>query len=193
MRSNPPRSLRRTRSAFVSLALCLGLLTACGNDNNTTIVNGLDCGLIRADLNGNWRVQFATANRSLANCGNPGANGTPVDISGSAVTFTSVSVFGSDESASFQVLGDRADAGADPNVDDELIAGVEADSCLTLFQVWDSDDSLYVECVGTLGLNGTNPSISTVCDSAEVDVGADGTIDYTCDLSSSVSVDVDIL
>ncbi|MFQ5876296.1 MAG: hypothetical protein ACE5JH_01190 [Acidobacteriota bacterium] len=182
----------RAIRALLLLAACAACLVGCDDEGDTIIMSGLDCGLVRADLNGVWRVQFAFSSRTLVNCGDPLNDNRALNLAGIPVDYDQISVFGSDESASFQVLGDRS-LGDDPSVGVELIAGVEADSCLALFQAWETDDRVYVVCIGTVELSGSAPFISTFCDSAEIDDDADGTPEDTCDISSSIPVEVGIL
>jgi hypothetical protein len=176
----------RRRSTSLALGLCLGLLTGCSNDETTNIV-GLDCGLVRFDLTGDWVVDFALGTRTLVNCDVPAFDGTSVSVSGAPVTYSNVTVFGSDESASFQVLADL-DPLADPT--EELVGAVEADSCLALFRVWDDDDETYIQCLGTFSRS--SQTIPASCDSVEVDLSADGVIDATCDLSAEFDAGVGV-
>lgn len=188
-----PRMLAATLRRLlgtVPVVLGLGLLAGCNNsDNGGTIINnnGLDCGLVRADLTGTWRVIFSTANRTLVNCDNASFDNATVSVSSSALDFSNVVITGSEFAASFLVTAD----GSDPQQATELVGSVQADSCLALIKVWSSSNDAYFACLGTFDI--ATRSISAGCDSADVDSPVDGAIDATCDLNSPISVAVDIL
>jgi hypothetical protein len=185
-------SLPWTHLAVIGAAfLALGTLPGCDNANKTTIINqGLDCGLVRNNLIATWQVSVTASTRTLLNCGNPAADNTSVDLTGGVVSYTPVTVQGADTAVTFVVTGDRIDAGNDTNVSPELLASVEADSCLAMFRVWDKANTLFVRCIGTLdrGLETINPA---ACDSVEIG-DASGNVQYACDLSNTVSASVNI-
>src|SRR5712691_7726267 len=134
MRRTSHVTARRARPlALVTLGIGLVLLPACNDSGNTTINNqGLDCGLVRADLTGTWRVTFTTGTRNTTGCDVSAFDGDSVAVTSVPIDYPGVAVFGSDTSASFLVQGDRTDAGADAAVNPELTASVQADSCLAL-------------------------------------------------------------
>lgn len=188
------------RTQLMLLALLFGttLLAGCNESGNTTIINqGLDCGLIRDDLVGDWTVDLTSANRTLQNCTglDPGMSGTNVTIGGFPGTYggvDGVDIFGSDGSTSFRILGDRTDAGDDPTVDDELTGSVQADSCLAIVRVWadTSTQDLYVQCIGSFTIS--NQTLSGSCDSVEIDSDANGQVDTSCSLDSNLAIDASI-
>jgi hypothetical protein len=172
-----------------SLFVGLGLLTAC-EEGATLIVNneGLDCLLERFDLTGTWDVRFdAESSTALFNCDNGLFNGLPVGVDRSLKTYGGVSVLGSVESTSFVVVGDRTGPGNDVQAD-ELIASVEADSCLAFLRIWEADDNVYFQCIRTL--NRDTSTIAASCDSAEVDDNTDGSVDDVCDLDDTPPSDI---
>jgi hypothetical protein len=162
-------------------------LVACSDD--TTTVVDLDCGLIYSDLRTDWVVDFTqNVSTTLAGCdADASSNGDPLDVDTAAVTYGDVLVTASNDSASFQVLGD-IDVSAPVS---ELIAGIHADTCLALVQVWEDDDNAYVQCIGTL--NRGSGVIQATCDSAAVSSAGDGVIDTTCALISSIGATISIL
>ena len=176
------------------LALILGttLLAGC-DDGNTTIINqGLDCELIRDNLVGDWTIDISSGSRTLQNCTGmaPGISGTIVTISNFPGVYAGMDVFGSDGSTSFKIVGDRTDVNEDPTVDAEVTGTVQADSCLALLRVWDSDEDLYVQCIGSFTIfNGT---LSGACDSVEIDSDVDGQLDTSCSLSLDLAIDASI-
>jgi hypothetical protein len=179
--------VRRRLLVILSLVVGLGLLTAC-EEGDTLVFNGIDCGLERLDLIDTWQVQFSpAASTTLANCDNGLFNGDPVDVDLSTKTYAGVGVSGSVESTSFVVIGDRTDGGNDGTQGTELLASVEADSCLTLIRIWEADDNVYLQCLGTFDRG--SRTISASCDSVEV-VDDDGAvfIDDVCDLDSILTV-----
>ncbi len=170
------------------LLLLLLPLAACSDDGDTIILDGLDCGLVRADLTGDWVVTFVSGSRTLVNCDDPALDGTVVDVTSIPQTFSNVLVVGSGGSAGFQVVGNDASL---PHLT-ELIANVEADSCLALVTIWEGlDDDAFFQCIGTFDLD--TLSIAAFCDSAEIDpLPDDGLIGDTCDLNASIAVSVDV-
>ncbi len=169
--------------AVLVAALCAGAVVACNNDNkNTVIVDGLDCGLVRADLTGTWVVNFTADSTVFTNCDNSGKDNSPVSVSGTPITFTNVNAFASPSGASFDVIG------AGSNISNELLASIEADSCLALVQVWENTSKAWIQCLGTLDRN--NRTISAFCDSADLDTNMplDGAPDVACDLARTLSV-----
>ena len=174
------------RTALLAIILP-ALLTAC-SDEQTVIFEGLDCGLIRADLTGDWVVTFAPGVRTLENCDNPALNGTVVSAVGTPLQFPGVLVVGSGGSAGFQVFGD----GPDPVFTNELFANVEADSCLALVNVWVAGtNSGFFQCIGTF--DPVSLLFLTFCDSVEIDADPDDAFfGDTCDLSASLTADVEI-
>ena len=186
--------MRRKLLAVPAILVGLGLLTAC-EEGDTLIFNGIDCGLERLDLTGTWRVQFSPAvSTALFNCDNDRFNGSDVDVDDSLRTYGGLSVFGSDQSTSFVVIGDRTDAGNDAQ-NDELTASVEADSCLSFLRIWQASNvnvDVYVQCIGTL--DRASSTISASCDSVEVvDSDVNVFIDDVCDLNDIATVGVGIL
>ena len=164
--------------------LALGLTLGCNNNGDTIIINqGLDCGLIRNDLLGDWLVSFTPGSTTLVNCDDGGASdGTPVGVPPGTRTFTNVTVFASASSTSFVVLADG------PDRSDELKGNVEADSCLALLQIWEEDDLAWMQCIGEFDV--ASRTISAVCDSADLDLDMTRGPDVTCDLNTSLSVAV---
>jgi hypothetical protein len=172
----------------LALFLTLGLTLACEGDEGDTnvFISGLDCGLIRNDLLGTWTVTFAADGTELVNCDDPAFDNTVVDVVGGDVVFNNVNAIASPSSTTFIALG------VGPNLTGpssyELIATVEADSCLALVQVWEEDDQAWMQCIGTLDL--TSARIDTLCDSADIDSDADELADVACDLNISFAATV---
>ncbi len=196
-----PRAFRPipwTRLAALGAAsLALAILPGCDNGNRTTqIVNqGLDCGLVRTELLPNptsyWQINVTGGSRTLENCDNgSSASGNAISIAGGIVNYSGINVSGGDQAVTFVVTGDRTDSGGDI-VNPELIASVEADSCLAMFRVWDKTNKLFLVCIGTFdrALHTINPA---GCDSVEVDTDVNGAIDYACSLSNSIGATADI-
>ncbi|HEV8702824.1 MAG TPA: hypothetical protein VGV60_16250 [Candidatus Polarisedimenticolia bacterium] len=186
----------RTRITLLALLGGTALLAGCNdNGNTTTIINqGIDCGLIRDDLVGNWTIDMTSASRTLQNCTGdaPGLSGT-ILIDDFPRTYggpDGVNVFGSDGSTSFQIIADRTDSGDDPTVDREVTGTIQADSCLALLRVWDPDEALYVQCIGTFTIS--NGTLSGGCDSVEIDSDGIGGLDTSCSLDSSLAIDASI-
>ncbi len=185
--------LRPHLPGILALLAWIAIMPGCNNstNNHTTIVNGLDCGLVYNDLIKNWQVTISAGTPTLTNCTGSGSSGGTVTASGSPITYSNVTVLAETTASvplggvGYQVIG----AGA--NRADELIANVEADSCLAQFQVWENADKTYIQCIGTL--DRTTRTIAAGCDSAEFDSNNDGTIDTFCELSATLSGSVQIL
>ena len=148
------------------------------HDTTTVVVNGLDCGLVRTDMAGNWSITFLPDSATLQNCDNPVANGTIVNVSGGTVTYANAIAYASPSGASFNAVASGPNSR--PN---ELLASIEADSCLALVQSWQEGDRGWVQCLGTL--DRTTRLIGGVCDSIDLDLNLDGAPEIACDLSHS--------
>jgi hypothetical protein len=184
-------SLRRhlARFTLAALALSLGLLTSCSTtDKNTTVVDGLDCGLVRADLFGDWTVTFTGATVNTVNCKLSADDNIPITTSATPLVFSNVAINGSDDSPSLQVVGTTAA----PEVNPELTVGIGADSCLALARVWIQTENVYLDCFGTF--DRTTGAYTAYCDSAELDLTPtpDGVIDDSCDLDATISAFISI-
>jgi hypothetical protein len=168
------------------LTLVAALAVSCNSNGDTTIVNGIDCNLVRDDLVGAWTVNLGAGSRTLQNCTgiDVGLNGSGVGTNNFPATYSPMDVFGSDGSTSFRLQADRSSSGNDTR-DPELTGSVQADSCLAMVRVWDSTDQLFFQCIGTF--NRSNLTLSGACDSAEIDSDVDGQLDTSCSLSSDVS------
>lgn len=186
------------RTPITILAVLFGtaLLAGCNDSGNTTTVinQGIDCGLIRDDLVGDWTIDMTSASRSVQNCTGltPGLSGT-ILIDDFPRTYggpDGVDVFGSEGSTSFQIVGDRSDSGDDLTVSREITGTVQADSCLALLRVWDPDEALYVQCIGTFTIS--NGTLSGACDSIEIDTDANDQTDTSCSLDSNLAFDASI-
>jgi hypothetical protein len=175
--------MRSRRCPVLVLAAALAALTlpACQGDttNQTVVVNGLDCGLILQDVAGDWVVTYTPGSATLVNCANPAYNGGTIDVSGVTTVYGSPSAFAAQEGASFTIRGTGPN-----NRPNELMASVEADSCLSLVQTWEEDDSGWVQCFGTMDL--ASNLIASVCDSFDLDTDADGIADTACGLDHSL-------
>jgi hypothetical protein len=175
---------------LVTLVVCLGLTQACTNEGDTVIVNnGIDCGLIRNDLLGDWDVTIhGPDSTTLINCDDGGiSDGTTVSVTGAVRTYPDVTVFAAPESTSFVVLG----GGLVPVRPDELKANVEADSCLALVQVWNDAAGAWIQCIGEFDVG--NYSIPfAVCDSADLDQDPYSDPDVACDMASSFTASVGV-
>jgi hypothetical protein len=184
----------RTKVLAHAIVLLVAIsAVACNESGNTTIVNqGLDCGLIRDNLVGNWAVDLGPVTPSLQNCTglDPGLNGTLVGTDDFPATYSPMDVFGSDGSTSFKLLADRSDSGADATQPVELTGSVQADSCLAIVRVWSQTDVLYFQCIGSFTIS--NQTLSGACDSAEIDSDTDGQLDTSCSLSNHVSFNASI-
>lgn len=195
MRSPVEPSPRGGRAALLALACSLGLLCACNDQGNRTNIinnNGLDCGLVRDDLIGTWKVTIAAGTVGLINCTGPGSPGS-VTSSGLPLTYNNVTVTANTTASAIETGVGYQVVGAGTTRTDELIANVEADSCLAQFQVWISGDKTYIQCIG--GLNRTTRAISGFCDSAEFPSSGVATdpIDTFCSLNANPSGSVQIL
>lgn len=166
--------LRAAAAAVLALA---GL--ACEESSDSVIVNGLDCGLIRQHLDGNWTVTYTAGSAILEGCDDISFNGTVVTVSGASVVYANPTVFASPSGASFNVV-----AAGPFGIPNELIASVEADSCLGLVQTWEDDEQGWVQCLGTADL--ATHLMTPLCDSFDLDVDADGVADVACDLDRSL-------
>ena len=180
-----PFPLRRT--ALLALALPV-MLMACDSNEQTIIINGLDCGLIRADLTGDWVVTFIPGTSTLENCDNPALNGETVSVGPTPLLFPGVLTVASGGSAGFQVFGD----GPDPSFTNELFANVEADSCLALVNVWVAGTNPgFFHCFGTF--DPVSLFFAVFCDSVEIDADPDDAFfGDTCDLNASLTADIEI-
>jgi len=169
--------------ACAVLSVVATLAVSCNDSGNTTIINGLDCQLVRDDLVGTWVVNLGTGAPTLQNCTglDTGLNGTGVATNDFPATYSPMDVFGSDGSTSFRLQADRTGINNDTR-DPELTGSVEADSCLAMVRVWDRTDQLFFQCIGTFSRN--NLTLSGTCDSAEIDSDVDGQLDTSCSLSS---------
>jgi hypothetical protein len=184
----------RTRITLLALLGGTALLAGCNDSGNTTtIINqGIDCGLIRDDLVGDWTIDVTAATRTLQNCTGlaPGISGTGVLLNNLPGDYAGMDVFGSDGSTSFKINGDRTDSGGDASVNPEVTGTVQADSCLALVRVWDSDEALFMQCIGTFTIS--NGTLSGGCDSVEIDSDVDGQLDTSCSLDSSLAFNASI-
>src|SRR5437867_9011485 len=99
MKQTPAR-LAFLRSLF--LLGSLALLGSCTTQNgDTIIVNGLDCGLVRADLAGNWAVTFIADSATTVNCDNAPQNGATVSVGPATVVYANAVAFPGPSGASF--------------------------------------------------------------------------------------------
>jgi hypothetical protein len=155
-------------------------LAGCTNEGDTVNVNGLDCGLIRDHLWGTWSVSYAPAARTLQNCDDASYDGTPVNVAAGTSNYVANSVTLAQTSTSFVVFAEGPFL-----LTNELMANVEADSCLAAVQVWDDDDSGWVQCIGTADL--VNHFLNVVCDSFDLDTNLDGAADTACGLNGSIT------
>ena len=181
MMSSMQRPARRLAPILLAVVLCA--LSACNDEGDTVNVNGLDCGLIRDQLVGNWSVTYAPVARTLQNCDDASFNGTQVSFVAGTSNYTTNRVYGSPSSTSFV-----ANATGPFGLDNELMANVEADSCLGLVQVWEDDDGGWVQCIGTADL--TTRIVNVICDSFDLDTDLDGFPDTACGLNGSVTATV---
>ena len=172
------------RAAWLLVLPFLLPVTGCEDNGDTINVNGLDCGLIREDLFGDWTLTFTAESPKLVNCDDLTFNGRTVDVDGLPTVYTNPIAFVSPSGASFDVLGD----GDDPQQSRELIASVEADSCLALVQKWESDDDGWIQCFGTLDLRANG--IAAFCNSMDLDTDLDGEPEVACDLDRTVLLQV---
>lgn len=183
MPTHHPRHATVRAFSLVALTFCLGLGLGCTEEGDTIVVDGLDCGLIRNDLIGDWVVSFVAGGATLVNCDDvPSSDGALVDVAAGTTSYAGVTVFASDKSSSFLILFD------DPNTpQNEMIGSVEADSCLALVQIWESDDGVWMQCLGTF--DRANGTIRGVCDSVDLP-NSNGDPAFRCDLNSSLFVDI---
>jgi len=173
--------MNQERTIFGLGVLCgLALLGSCTTQQGDTIlVNGLDCGLVRADMAGNWVVTFIADSATTVNCDNPPQNGATVSVSPATVVYANAVAFPGPSGASF-----NANAFGPNSRPNELMASVEADSCLALVQLWQEVAHGWVQCIGTLDRQ--TRLISGVCDAIDLDTNSDGAADVACDLSHSL-------
>src|SRR5258706_10768328 len=113
------------RSNLALALLCgLALLGSCTTqEGNTIIVNGLDCGLVRADMAGNWTVTFIADSTTTVNCDDPPQNGAIVTEGAATVVYAGAVAFPGPSGASFN--SNAVGPNGRPN---ELMASIEADS-----------------------------------------------------------------
>lgn len=176
---------RARRLAPVLAAGLLCGLAGCNDEGDTVNVNGLDCGLIRDQLVGDWSVSYAPAVRTLQSCDDASSNGSQVNVVAGTAGFTTNRVYASPSSTSFVVS-----AVGPIGLDNELMANVEADSCLALVQVWEDDEGGWLQCIGTADL--VNRFLNVVCDSFDLDTDLDGFPDNACGLNGSITGTVGI-
>jgi hypothetical protein len=158
------------------LAWCGGCTT---QEGDTIVVNGLDCGLVRADMAGNWSVTYVADSATTVNCDNPAEDNATVSVGAGTVIYANAVAFPGAAGATFTAIA------AGPNaLPDELVASIEADSCLALVQIWNQGAHGWVQCVGTLDRN--SHLIGGICDAIDLDTNSDGTADTACDLSHSL-------
>ena len=176
-------SLRAGTRILLTAALLASAFIACNDNSNSNGGGGgaspLDCGLVRADLTGTWMVTFTADSANFTNCSD-GLNHGSVTVTGGLITFTNVNAFASPSGTSFDAIG------AGPNLSNELLASVEADSCLALVQVWENTSKAWLQCIGTL--DRMSHTLSTFCDSAALDTTnpPDGQADVDCDLDKTL-------
>lgn len=173
----------RRAARIVALPLLL-IATGCEEEGDTIVVNGLDCGLVRQDLFGDWAVTFVPSSAFLVNCDNSSFNNRSVNVDSLTIVYTDVIAFASPSGASFDVRG------SGPDLPNELMVSVEADSCLALVQKWENDDGGWIQCIGTLDRSAH--AIPALCDSMDLDtdVPPDGFPDVACDLDRTLSSQV---
>lgn len=163
-----------------ALAGGLALAGSCTTQQGDTIlVNGLDCGLVRADLAGNWTVTFTADAATTVNCDVPAHNNITVGEGAGSVIYANAFAYPGPSGASFS-----ANAIGPNNLPNELMASVEADSCLALVQIWNQAAGGWVQCVGTLDRQ--TRLIAAVCDAIDLDTDSNGAGDVACDLSHSL-------
>ena len=165
------------RAAAAAVLACAAF--SCTQDGDTLIVNGLDCGLIRQQLDGNWAITYTPGSAVTQGCDDISWNGLTVTVAGGTVVYSNPTVFASASGASFNVVAPGPFG--KPN---ELLASVEADSCLGLVQTWEDDEGGWVQCFGTADL--TTRLMGGICDSFDIDSDADGVADVACDLDHSL-------
>ena len=173
--------------ALAGLLLGLACLAACSDEENVTVIDGLDCGLVREDLAGTWVVDFVSVTRTLVNCEDAADDGTSVTAPAAALSFANVGIDGAQDSASFGVFG----ATASPEVSRELTVGVNADSCLALARVWIQAEDVYILCLGTFDRG--SRTIDAFCDSVETDFDVDEAVDNSCDLNITIDAAIGVI
>ncbi len=189
--SNCGVTRRPGRAAALAVSLGALLLAGCSNNGKTTnlISNTMqDCGLVFSDLTGSWHVTLASGLDTLIDCTGLGASGHTVTVPGTAFSYTNVTITADTTASAVQSGVGYQVVGAGLNRANELIANVEADSCLAQFQVWINADNTYVQCLGTF--DRASRTISASCDSAEFDSDLNGSIDTFCSLNSLISASV---
>lgn len=150
-------------SLLAALAVLLAFSLSCG-DENTTIVDSTDCGLVRSELVGNWTVSLGAGSTQLFNCSNNVYNNKNVVIPpGATVLFSDMEVFASSSNVGYFFHNSSSP--------EEFFGNVETDSCGMLFSILTAASStdatpLYIQCIGTLD----RPSgiVSASCDSTSV-------------------------
>jgi hypothetical protein len=176
-------SFRRALAPLLALVASLPMgLSGC-NDNSggdTVVVNGLDCGLIRDQMVGTWTVSYQQAARSTVRCDNATFDNTPVSVASGTTTYTSLNVY-----APIGTVGFTMEGSGPLQLPKEIIATIDADSCLSLVKTWEKDEAGYLECIGTADL--TNRLLNVVCDSFDLDTNADGDGDTACTLNASIT------
>lgn len=179
---------RRREAACLLLLPLLMIGTGCDESSgDTVVVQGLDCGLVLDDLfPGDWSATFVPGTVKLQGCADSSKDGTLVNVTSTPTFYTDVQAFVSSSGASFDVVGSTAV----PELSNELMASVEADSCLALVQKWESDDSGWIQCFGTF--DRSNHAIPMLCDSMDLDttVPPDGVPDVACSLDHSLTLQV---
>jgi hypothetical protein len=178
-RPGRPKGTGRRAALLVAATLVALALPACTTEGDTLIVNGLDCGLIHLDVSGDWVVTYTPDAAILVNCYDPSWNDTVIDVPGFSTLYPNPVSYASPSGASFNIVGMGPN-----NRPNELLASVEADSCLALVQTWEEDDQGWVQCFGTMDL--TTNLIAGICDSFDLDTDADGVADVACDLDHSL-------
>ncbi|HET8946667.1 MAG TPA: hypothetical protein VFQ07_06760 [Candidatus Polarisedimenticolia bacterium] len=171
----------RARLALPVLVVLGAGFAGCNDNSGDTVnVNGLDCGLVRDDMVGTWSVTYTPAARTLMNCDNATFNGSTVTVVGGTVNFATQFVTASGGSTSF-IMNAKGPAA----LNNELMANIEADSCLALVQIWEDDEQGWLQCIGTADLS--SHLLSVICDSFDLDTDADGAADTACSLNGSIT------
>jgi hypothetical protein len=179
-----------TRALFaVLLAACTALACSNNSGGETINVNGLDCGLVRADMVGKWTVTFTSGMRTMANCG--GTNAAAQEGQAFAVLAGAANYTVSDAAVSQQGVGFTATGTGPNNLSNELIVSISADSCLAFVQAWQANTGGspgWPVCVGTA--DRVNRLVNAVCDSVQLDTNGDNQSDTNCNLNASLSAAV---
>jgi hypothetical protein len=187
MKHTPARLALPGRLVLLTGFVLLGSLALLGScttqQGDTILVNGLDCGLVRADMAGTWSVTFLADSATTVNCDSAPQNGALVSVSGATVNYANAIAFPGPSGASF-----NANATGPNNRPNELMASIEADSCLALVQIWQENAHGWVQCIGTL--DRTSRLIASVCDAIDLDTNSDGAADVACDLSHSLQATI---